>query len=165
MNTDIAGTAVKKAMQMLEEGQPQFKILSCLIDAAETVAGPGCVSSILVIDKEGLLRNGYSPRLPFDYLIAIDGLKPNPLIGTCASAAATGTMVTTPDFKSDNKWGELRHLPLALGYVGAWSMPIKRADGKVLGTFGTYFREQREPTENEIQSVKQLADAAARVLA
>jgi hypothetical protein len=39
-----------------------------------------------------------------------------------------------------------RHLPLAIGYVGAWSMPIKAPDGEVLGTFGTYFRERRTPT-------------------
>jgi hypothetical protein len=74
-------------------------------------------------------------------------------------------MVITKDFKSDDKWGELRHLPLALGYSGAWSMPIKTIEGKVIGTFGTYFREQREPTEKEIQRIKKLADTAAKVLA
>jgi GAF domain-containing protein len=111
-----------------------------------------------------LLRNGFSPCLPYDYLTAIDGLKPNPLVGTCASAAATGTIVITRDFNSDNKWAELRHLPLALGYVSAWSVPIKTSQGKVLGTFGTYFGQQREPSEREIQCVKRLAEFAANVL-
>jgi hypothetical protein len=162
---DTVNNAVDKALLLLEKGEPQHKILACLIDAAEKIAGPGCASSILVLDKNGLLRNGYSPSLPYDYLTAIDGLKPNPFVGTCASAAATGTMVITKDFKSDDKWGELRHLPLALGYSGAWSMPIKTIEGKVIGTFGTYFREQREPTEKEIQRIKKLADTAAKVLA
>jgi hypothetical protein len=156
--------ATGKALKMLDEGQAQHAILACLIDAAESIAGPGCVSSILLLDKDGLLRNGYSPRLPFDYLTAIDGLKPNPTVGTCASAAATGTMVITKDFKSDNKWAELRHLPLALGYLGAWSMPIKKEDGTVLGTFGTYYREQREPSEKEIYGVSKLAAVAAKVV-
>ena len=163
MNT--VDNAVQEALLLLDKGEPQYKILACLIDAAENIAGPGCASSILVLDKNGLLRNGYSPRLPNDYLMAIDGLKPNALVGTCASAAATGAMVITKDFKSDNKWAELRHLPLALGYTGAWSMPIKTMDGKVIGTFGTYFREQREPSEIEIQEIKKLAETAARVLA
>jgi hypothetical protein len=44
-------------------------------------------------------------------------------------------------------------------------MPIKTIEGKVIGTFGTYFREQREPTEKEIQRIKKLADTAAKVLA
>ncbi|ANE52313.1 GAF domain-containing protein [Flavisolibacter tropicus] len=160
----IAQRAVQQANQMLEEGELQHKVLTCLINAAEEIAGADSVSSILVLDKGGLLRNGCSPRLPYDYLTAIDGLKPNPLLGTCASAAATGTMVITKDFKSDDKWAELRHLPLALGFVGAWSMPIKTAEGKVLGTFGTYFRQNREPSPEEISSVQLLADTAVKVL-
>jgi hypothetical protein len=87
INSDIHA-AVGMANQMLEEGQPQHKIFAFLIASAEKVAGYGSVSSILLLDKDGLLRNGYSPNLPFDYLTAIDGLKPNPTIGTCASAAA-----------------------------------------------------------------------------
>jgi GAF domain-containing protein len=163
INSDIHA-AVGMANQMLEEGQPQHKIFAFLIASAEKVAGSGSVSSILLLDKDGLLRNGYSPNLPFDYLTAIDGLKPNPTIGTCASAAATGSMVITKDFKSDNKWAELRHLPLALGFVGAWSMPIKTDNGKVLGTFGTYFRTQREPSDTEVRYVKELAAIAAKML-
>jgi GAF domain-containing protein len=161
----IARRAVQQAIQMLENGEPQPRILACLVEAAETIAGGGSVSSILVLDKEGLLRNSFSPNLPPDYLTAIDGLKPDPFVGTCASAAATGSVVITPDFKSDDKWGELRHLPLSLGFVGAWSMPIKNTEGKVIGTFGTYYREQRTPTRQEIQSIRQLADAAAKTLA
>ena len=164
MNTDITKSAVEKALQMAEEGAPQHKILGCLTDAAETIAGPGSAASILMLDKHGLLRNAYSPQLPYDYLTAIDGLKPNAQLGTCASAAATGAPVITPDFKSDDKWAELRHLPLALGYTGAWSMPIKTATGKVLGTFGTYYRETHEPSPEEIHAVQQLADTAAMVL-
>jgi hypothetical protein len=149
---------------MLEDGISQHKILENLVNAAERVAGNRAVSSILVLDKEGLLRNGSSPSLPYDYLTAIDGLKPNPNVGTCAAAAATGNMVITYDFRADNKWAELKHLPLSLGFVGAWSMPIKNLKGEVIGTFGTYFRENREPSSFEIESVRSLSNAAARIL-
>jgi hypothetical protein len=125
----------------------------------------GSVASILVIDEEGLLRNGASPRLPRDYLEAIDRLRPDPKVGTCAAAAATGCIVLTPDFRADDKWAELRHLPMALGFAGAWSHPIKGGDGRVLGTFGTYFRECREPTAAERRSVERLVGAASRVIA
>ena len=59
------------------------------------MAGADTDSSILVLDEQGLLRNGSSPRLPGDYLQAIDRLKPHPEIGTCAAAAATGELVIT----------------------------------------------------------------------
>jgi GAF domain-containing protein len=144
--------------------QPQNKILAGLVAAAEHLAGGGAVSSILLPDKEGLLRNGASPHLPHDYLNAIDGLKPHPKVGTCAAAAATGNVVVTLDFMADDKWAELRHLPTALVFIGAWSMPIKNEEGKVLGTFGTYFRQKREPSAAEIAGIKQLAETAARIV-
>jgi GAF domain-containing protein len=164
MNGNVVAQTVAQMGQMLDEGVPQHKILASLVRAAEAIGGEGAVSSILVLDKEGLLRNGSSPGLPYDYLTAIDGLKPNPNVGTCAAAAATGCMVITPDFRADNKWAELRHLPMALGFVGAWSMPIKSPDGTVLGTFGTYYRESHSPSEEEISALQSLAAAAAKVL-
>ena len=150
-------------MKMLETGTSKEEILSYLTTAAE-MAEPETVASILLLDNDGLLRNGASPKLPADYLKAIDGLRPHPNVGTCASAAATGFAVLTPDFHAVDKWAELKHLPLALGFVGAWSMPIKTADNKVLGTFGTYFRNKRKPTPVEMKGIELLASAASRVL-
>lgn len=154
----------RRSIEMLESGGKKQEILSYLASAAEAAAGPGTVASILLLDKDGLLRNGASPHLPQDYLKAIDGLKPDANVGTCAAAAATGSVVITPDFHADNKWAELRHLPLALGFVGAWSMPIKTDEGLVLGTFGTYFRENRSPSDEEMKGTAVLASAAAMVI-
>jgi GAF domain-containing protein len=98
-------------------------------------------------------------------LSCIDRLKPNARVGTCAAAAATASVVVTPDFLADDKWAELKHLPRSLGYVGAWSMPIKSPrSGAVLGTFGTYYRDRREPTPGEISAISKLAAVAALAL-
>jgi GAF domain-containing protein len=44
-------------------------------------------------------------------------------------------------------------------------MPIKSPrDGRVLGTFGTYFRDVRQPSAQEVEAVRALAAAAARAL-
>jgi hypothetical protein len=163
-NSESIGLLVEKVKHLLESGTSRHEILTYLATAGEVLAGPGTAVSILVIDQDGLLRNGASPNLPADYLMAIDRLKPNPDLGTCASAAATGSVVLTPDFRADDKWAELRHLPLALGFIGAWSMPIKSTEGEVLGTFGTYFREARLPSAQERSGVEALANAAAWVL-
>jgi GAF domain-containing protein len=56
-------------------------------------------------------------------------------------------------------------LPLALGFRGAWSVPIKAADdGRVLGTFGSYFFEKREPTAREREVVGMLVLLAASAI-
>lgn len=164
MVSEIYTAAHDEALEMMRSGSSKKDILHFLATAAEKASGPGTVVSILIIDKNGLLTNGASPQLPPEYLNAIDGLKPDPNVGTCAAAAATGNMVITPSFFADNKWSELRHLPTALGFVGAWSMPIKTKENTVLGTFGTYFRRQREPSSEEVSGNTLLASAAALVL-
>lgn len=160
---DTALQAADHALSLIAAGRPRDEALAVLVAAAESLAGDDSVSSILVLDSDGLLRNGSSPRLPPDYLRAIDRLKPHPQVGTCAAAAATGSVVMSPDFRADSKWAELKHLPLALGFAGAWSMPIKK-DGKVLGTFGTYFRKRRTPSSHEVECVEILARAAASAI-
>src|SRR4051812_18731858 len=109
--------ACNQAEHLIASNAPSHEIFACLIAAAEHVSGPGAVSSVLVLDEQGLLRNGASPNLPADYLRAIDGLKPDAALGTCAAAAATGDVVVTPSFLADDKWAELRHLPLAIGFA------------------------------------------------
>ena len=164
-NKEFVAQPSEYVQQMLKAGTPPREILKQLASAGEMLAGPGAATSILVIGRDGLLHNGASDSLPSDYLAAIDGLRPDANVGTCAAAAATGCAVITPDFLADDKWAELRHLPLALGFVGAWSMPIKSPTGRVLGTFGTYFRERRHPTPEERRGVELLASAAAIILA
>jgi GAF domain-containing protein len=165
MSENLYTQTYRQAISMHESGDKQEKILHYIALSAETAAGYGTAVSILLLDKEGLLRNAASPQLPEDYLQAIDGLRPNANVGTCAAAAATGSVVLTPSFFADNKWAELRHLPLALGYVGAWSMPIKTGDNKVIGTFGAYFRQHREPSAEELKGTELLVSAVALVLA
>jgi GAF domain-containing protein len=154
-------SAQQRTHDLLARGAPLRDILAHLASTAEVLTPGRIVASILLLDKYDLLRNGASPNLPADYLDAIDRLKPDANVGTCAAAAATGEIVLTPDFCGDQRWSELRHLPLALGFRGAWSMPIKAADLRVLGTFGTYFREPRLPTAQERGIVATLAGLAA----
>src|SRR5436190_304753 len=151
----------KKSLEMVVTGSPLCEVLAFLAQVVEELSEGKATASILLLDSEGLLRNGASPTLPADYLKAIDGLKPCAGVGTCCAAAATGQVVITPDIDADEKWRTLKHLPLNLGYVAAWSQPITATDGSVLGTFGTYFRECREPTAFERQAVEILSRNAA----
>ena len=157
-------TARNRALRMIDGREPLHQVLAFIASAAEELCDRKIVASILLIDREGLLRNGASPNLPADYLDAIARLRPHPEVGTCAAAAATGNVVVTPDFLDDSRWSELKHLPLALGFRGAWSMPIKDEDGRVLGTFGSYFFEPRTPTDHERAVVSELMPLAARAI-
>lgn len=153
--------AQRRSLEMVVSGAPLSTVLSHLTEVVERLSDGQVVASILFLDEEGRLRNGASPRLPTDYVSAIDGLKVRADLGTCSAAAATRTIVVTPDIASDPKWDSIKHLPLDLGLKAAWSHPIIARDGRVLGTFGTYFRECREPSAPERQAVEILSRTAA----
>jgi GAF domain-containing protein len=87
-----------------------------------------------------------------------------PLRDILSLLTATGEVVTTPDFFSDARWAELRHWPRVLGFLGAWSRPIKSAEGRVLGTFGTHFREHRLPSDEERAAIAFLVAIAASAI-
>jgi PAS domain S-box-containing protein len=149
------------ALELIARGEPLDVVLATLVRVVEEQE-PGAVASILLLDEEGRrLHNGASPSLPADYLAAIDGIEIDPEVGTCAAAAARREVVVTPDFAACASWRGLAHLPLALGFRGAWSMPIISGSGRVLGTFGTYFREVRTPTAAERDTVQTLTRTAA----
>ena len=151
----------KQALEMLVSGAPLTRVLAYLTSVVEEQAAGRAIASILLLDEEGRLHNGASPSLPEAYIAAIDGIGAAPDLGTCAAAAARGVVIITRDIEGDPQWQGIKHLPLGLGLRAAWSMPIKDRNGLVLGTFGTYFRECREPTALERQVVEILARTAA----
>jgi len=157
---DIAN-ARASSLEMIELGAPLRDVLTHMVRLVEAHAPNDCIAAILLLDAEGRLRTGAAPSLPDDYNRAVDGLQPSPRLGTCAKAAATGKVVLTPNIADDPNWATLKALPLSRGLVAAWSQPILARDGRVLGTFGTYFRTLREPSDHERRLVEVLAEIAA----
>lgn len=151
----------KRTLELLLDGAPLPIVLQSVAALVNELSDGDAATSILLLDGEGRLREGASPGFPAEYIAAIDGLPAEPGVGTCAEAAATGEVVITVDIASDPSWEGLRHLPLGLGFVAAWSQPIRARNGEVLGTLGTYFRERRGPRTRERDVVEVLASTAA----
>src|SRR5262249_47346574 len=116
--------------------------------------------SIFLLDKDGLhLRYATAPNLPESYRAATDGVCIGPDAGSCGTAAYFRQSVFVSDIASDPKWAKYRDLALQNGLRAAWSSPIMSPDDNVLGTFGIYYREVRNPGSGEIQ----LIDYASRI--
>ena len=157
--------AQNRALELVGTGAPLSEALGALTRVVEEQCDGQAIAAILLVDADGCtLRTGAAHGLPSEYNAAIDGIKAKKDLGTCADAAARNEVVITPDLEAAPSWKGLSHLPLGLGLKAAWSMPIRGSDGRVLGTFGTYFRECREPTERERRMVASLCRAAAVVL-
>lgn len=154
--------AQKQILESIIRGRPLAEVLVALCAAVEAQAHEEVRAAILLTDATGRqLFTGAAPSLPAHYNQEVDGIAIATDLGTCCAAAARREVVITPDIASDPGWATLKHLPLALGLRAAWSLPILSSAGEVLGTFGTYFLEAREPSVDERQLVEVLARTAA----
>lgn len=123
-------------------GTPLHNVMTLLCKRAEAIATKA-ICSIIRIDEGGALRPLAAPSLPEAYSAAIDGLQIGPMVGSCGSAAFYGEPVEVTSIKTDPRWRDYKHGPLALGLRACWSSPIKTHDNRVVGTFAFYFRTAR----------------------
>lgn len=151
-------------LQMLEEladGAPLDGVLGRVAAYVES-AHPDFLSSIMLVDEDGKhLRSGPAPRLPQDYLAAVDGIEIGEGIGSCGSAVWRNETVIAEDVRTHPYWASYKHLALKAGLLSCWSEPIRDSHGKVAGTFGIYRREPGHPSADEMQVVREVSHLAS----
>jgi signal transduction histidine kinase len=151
----------KRLLEMIARGDSRASILDALCRLVEELAS-GSLSSILLLDPNAKrLRHGAAPSLPIPYSAAIDGLVIGPSVGSCGTAAYRAEPVIVSDIATDPLWADFRDLALAHGLRACWSTPILSSEGKVLGTFATYYREPRSPTPQERNVIEQVTHLAS----
>jgi formate hydrogenlyase transcriptional activator len=155
----LSAQEVLDALKMMLIGAPLNQVLTSVTRLIEAHSD-GMLCSIFLVGKDGLhLRYGAAPSLPEAYRAATDGMAIGPEAGSCGTAVYRRQPVFVADILSDPRWVKFRDAGQAAGLRSAWSSPIMSHDGKVLGTFGMYYRDVRTPGPDEIQ----LIDYASRI--
>jgi PAS domain S-box-containing protein len=151
-------------LQYLASGQPMAEILEKFVLAYESML-PGAKGSVLLMNPDGEhLRHGAAPHLPPAYCQAIDGIAIGPAVGSCGTAAFTGEPAVVADIATDPRWINYRALAATHQLQACWSVPIKGAQGQVLGTFAFYFDHVRSATPAELSSLARGAQLASQAL-
>jgi PAS domain S-box-containing protein len=133
---------------------PLEETLGAIVGEVEAMSPTGVLGTILLLDEDGKhLRHGAGPSMPGAYNAAIDGIAIGPAVGSCGSAAFRNAPVIVSDIAGDPLWAEFRELALSHGLRSCWSIPIRSAQGSVLGTFAMYHRETREPSGSDLEMV------------
>ncbi|MBN8937010.1 MAG: GAF domain-containing protein [Rhizobiales bacterium] len=139
-------------------GGPLEEILRDLVLMVEQPSHGEMLASVLFLspDRKHLLE-GAAPSLPKEYNAAIHGAEIGPRVGSCGTAAYTGEPVIVSDIATSPLWDDFRSIALKHNLRACWSIPIKAADGSVLGTFANYYREPREPTGRDLEVISMVA--------
>src|SRR6185295_6452190 len=150
----LSSEAVLDALKMILIGAPLKDVLASIALLIEAHT-PGALCSVFLLDEDGVhLRYAAAPTLSDEYRIATDGVSIGPHVGSCGAAAYLGQPVFVSDVLSHPHFASFKGLIVQTGMRASWSSPMISHDGKVLGTFGMFYREVREPGPAEIQLIE-----------
>lgn len=155
----------ERTVEAVERGVPLGEALSALVLEAERHSGAQMLGSVLLLEDGKRLREAAAPSLPAAYNAAIDGVEIGPAVGSCGTAAYYGEAVFVDDIKSDPLWVDFKDIALEHGLRACWSTPILDAQGRVLGTFATYYRQVRHPRPQDYEAIALLAGYVAKAIA
>jgi hypothetical protein len=123
----------RKVLGQIASGIPLADVLSNLLLAVESQS-TSMMASVLFLSEDGqYMLHGAAPSLPTTYNEAIHGIAIGEGIGSCGTAAARGTPVYVDDIATSPLWEGYADIAVSHGLRACWSMPIKAADGVVLG--------------------------------
>jgi two-component sensor histidine kinase len=152
----------RNILKRIAAGDPLETVLEELILVVERPSGGELLGSILFLSDDGRrLLHGAAPSLPAAYNDAIHGLEIGPEVGSCGTAAFRGEPVYVSDIAVDPLWAKHRDLALTHGLRACWSTPIRSTDGQLIGTFASYYRGPRSPTERDLEVIAMVTQTAA----
>jgi diguanylate cyclase (GGDEF)-like protein len=163
----MRGDIQQEILDMIARGRSVAETAEHVCHYAERLV-PGVLCSVVRIDREGILRPLAGPNIPAVYTAALDGIAIGPDVGSCGTAAYFRTPISVSDIFLDPLWRDYRPLADLLfeaeGIRACWSSPIIQSDGRVIGAFGFYYKENRGPTEEENAIVAECVDLCALAL-
>jgi PAS domain S-box-containing protein len=151
--------AERKVLDALGRGDPVEAVLLTLVEAIEAQLETALASIVFV--EDGRIRSGPAPSLPEALMAALDGQEIGPQAGSCGTAAFTGTTVLVDDVLTDPLWEGYRELAERFGFRACWSVPLRDAEGQVLGTFAVYRTVPSLPDAHALELLERAAQLGA----
>ncbi|MFN3360874.1 MAG: PAS domain-containing protein [Pseudanabaenaceae cyanobacterium] len=117
----------------------------------------GCVL-LLEDNKVKLSKSKASPKLPAEYLQALDGLRLQDGIVACRGDRYGKAAVAVCDNAAEQCCQPCLPVIQKFNLYSCWSVPILTKDYQILGTVAVYFQQPRTPKQYELEVIEQLAD-------
>lgn len=149
----------KRLLEMISRNAPLPVILEAIVADVQHEC-PGLLCAVHAL-RDGRLHGLAAPSLPPSYTSALEGVPVGEGVGSCGTACHRGEPVIVSDIEHDPLWRDYKALALAHDLRACWSIPLKSAQGEVLGSFAAYYRVARGPTEHELSALQSAKHIAA----
>jgi PAS domain S-box-containing protein len=134
-----------------------IEIVNNLLEGIEAIH-PEMYSSVLLLTPNNTIKNLAAPRLPKEYLQAIDGLAIGPKAGSCGTAMYFKQPIIVSDIDQDPLWESYKSFTDQFGLKACWSVPIIHSNGIVMGSFAIYYHTPKSPSTKEWHTVLRICD-------
>ncbi|NJA89474.1 diguanylate cyclase [Rhodocyclus tenuis] len=145
------------ALELLANGSSLKRILETItlgIEAGD-IDARACV---MLLDPRGEhLSVAAAPRLPAEFLAAIDGLEVGVGQGCCGTAAFTGKCVVVESVQQHPYCRRWREVAAAAGIAASCAQPITGSNGQMLGAFAVYHDTVRRPSADDLLRMEEAA--------
>ena len=155
--TDISER--KRAEIIIENERAFFALLASnaglpavldVISALVQAVYPRCRCTISVLAPDGsCFALTIARHLPPMLAAVLERTPIEPRRGSCAAAVYSACDVFVADVANDAHWADRRQVVLDSGFRAVWSVPIKGASGKLLGSVAIYRPEPGLPDSRE----------------
>lgn len=138
-------TLQQSLLEAVTQGHDHHELLIRICLLAEQLL-PDAVATVTLLDGQGRLKVYAAPSVPPEGVARLNGLRPGPGAGSCGNAIYRAEPVFVCDTRNDPRWADLRSLALDFDVKACWSMPVRGAGGRVLGSFALSSFEHRAPS-------------------
>ncbi|KJV38244.1 bifunctional diguanylate cyclase/phosphodiesterase [Acinetobacter brisouii] len=144
--------------QLISQGDNLRIVLEAITAWLESQIQDAIVSIMLYDKSNGVLNLvcGHEHFSP-EYQEMLKEFPVQEQSGACGTAAFHKDMVISENLITDPKWKALRDILLTEKLTSCWSMPVISTGGDLYGTFATYYRTVRKPSNIEINLLERAA--------
>ena len=145
--------AQQAVIEKIALGNDLGSCLNLICAQIEAIIDSPLVRSSIMLLSNDVLVHGAAPTLPTSYCEAINGFTIGPDKGSCGTAAYTGRQIIVSNIDGDPLWKDFREVALEHELKACWSTPIRASDNTVIGSFGIYYLEPKEPAPLHLELI------------
>lgn len=143
--------------ELINQRAPLDVVLSAISSVMENELPEALVSVMLHVPETNTLNMVAGSSFSETYRKAMQGIGIGPNRGACGTAAHYRELTVCDDLANDRRWRGFHDVCAREGLAACWSTPLIDTSGNVLGTFATYYRDKRKPTDEEIKLIRRAA--------
>jgi diguanylate cyclase (GGDEF)-like protein/PAS domain S-box-containing protein len=150
----------RRVFEKIAANAPLTSALESICELIERVMVESYCAINLLDNERQVLNFGVAPKLPREFVAAMDGAPIGIRFGSCAAAVYLARQITVADIETDALWEFRREAALHADLRAAWSTPIIASDGQVVGTFAVYRRQPGIPLARDYELMSRMAQIA-----